>query len=194
MISVFARFVCSFLHQARTLGHNPFTIVCAINALLLPCNQFSVYSPLTPSTITPSSSFLLTPTILWYTSLFFLTEDFVVKNSNVFLASLQCRMTEPLYLKILGPIFLPFACAYSCNCIFSQYFDSFPIPTPAPCDMCETGVDVGGGAFRSHLAQVSVALKLLLQLLLLLLLSILLLLPLSAGVHCTLAQRIEARG
>ena len=60
--------------------------------------------------------------------------------------------------------------------------------------MCETGVDVGGGAFRSHLAQVSVALVLLLQLLLLPLLPILLLLPLSAGVHCTLAQRIEARG
>ena len=61
--------------------------------------------------------------------------------------------------------------------------------------MCETGVDVGGGAFRSHLAQVSVALLLYLQLLLLLqLLPILQLLPLSAGVHCTLAQRIEARG
>ena len=62
--------------------------------------------------------------------------------------------------------------------------------------MCETGVDVGGGAFRSHLAQVSVALllQLLLLLLLLLLLPILQLLPLSAGVHCTLAQRIEARG
>ena len=123
---------------------------------------------------------------------------FCVKNSNVFLASLQCRMTEPLFLNILRLIFLPFAGAYSCNCIFSQYLDSFLIPAPAPCDMCETGVDVGGGAFRSHLAQVSVALILLLLqlllLLLLLLLSMLLLLPLSAGVHCTLDQRIEARG
>ena len=119
-----------------------------------------------------------------------------LKNSNVFLASLQYHMTEALFLNILHLIFWPFTGAYSCNCFFSQYLDSFWIPTPAPCDMCETGVDVGGGAFRSHLAQVSVALLLLLQLLLLLLLllPILQLLPLSAGVHCTLAQRIEARG
>ena len=53
----FCQILCSFLHQARTLGHNPFTIVCAINALLLPCNQFSVYSPLTPSTIPPLPPF-----------------------------------------------------------------------------------------------------------------------------------------